>query len=194
MLVSGLHMASLALNDTELKVSDEIKVPSKQERDEKIQQIRIGFLNRLHLNRPWAYGLTFCEVMNFTNVLMQIYLTDWFLGGAFLGLGQSVVEPVLKNETNPLDIVFPKVRILFVSPPSYFASGTRAFKSLRWDVHCSKKCKSRNAETGKIFRKVIMPKFEYPVSRNTIFPKYTIVPRRNCYYSENNTAVTSSLS
>ncbi|EFN83093.1 innexin inx7 [Harpegnathos saltator] len=109
MLVSGLHMASLALSETELKVSDNLKVPSRGERDEKIQQIRIGFLNRLHLNRPWAYGLTFCEVMNFANVIMQIYLTDWFLGGAFLGLGQSVAEPVPKDETDPLDIVFPKV-------------------------------------------------------------------------------------
>ncbi|XP_032666519.1 innexin inx7 [Odontomachus brunneus] len=109
MLVSGLHMASIALNETEIQVSDNVKVPSKNQRDEKIQQIRIGFLNRLHLNRPWAYGLTFCEVMNFANVIMQIYLTDWFLGGAFLGLGQSVAEPVLKDETDPLDIVFPKV-------------------------------------------------------------------------------------
>ncbi|XP_014478015.1 PREDICTED: innexin inx7-like [Dinoponera quadriceps] len=109
MLVSGLHMAALALNDTELKISEKVTVPSKQERDERIQQIRIGFLNRLHLNRPWAYGLTFCEVMNFTNVIMQIYLTDWFLGGAFLGLGQSLVEPVPEDLANPLDIVFPKV-------------------------------------------------------------------------------------
>lgn len=103
-------MASLSLNETELKVNDNLKVPSRNERDEKIQQIRIGFINRLHLNRPWAYGLTFCEIMNFTNVIMQIYLTDWFLGGAFLGLGQSISEPVSKDKMDPLDIVFPKVQ------------------------------------------------------------------------------------
>lgn len=109
MLVSGLHMASIALSETEIKVNDDIKVPSKKERDERIQQIRTGFINRLHLNRPWAYGLIFCELLNFVNVIMQIYLTDWFLGGAFLGLGQLVSEPASKDKMDPLDIVFPKV-------------------------------------------------------------------------------------
>ncbi|KYM89301.1 Innexin inx7 [Atta colombica] len=109
MLVSGLHMASLSLNETEIQVNDNMKVPSKKERDEKIQQIRIGFINRLHLNRPWAYTLTLCEIMNFINVIMQIYLTDWFLGGAFLGLGQAISEPLSKEKMNPLDIIFPKV-------------------------------------------------------------------------------------
>jgi len=109
MLVSGLHMASLSLNETEIQVNDKMKVPSKKERDEKIQQIRIGFINRLHLNRPWAYTLTLCEIMNFINVIMQIYLTDWFLGGAFLGLGQAISEPLSKEKMNPLDIIFPKV-------------------------------------------------------------------------------------
>lgn len=112
MLVSGLHMACLSLNETELNIND-MKVPSKKDCDEKIQQIRIGFINRLHLNRPWAYGLTFCEILNFINVMMQIYLTDWFLGGAFLGLGQSISAPKSKDEVDPLDIVFPKVRFIY---------------------------------------------------------------------------------
>jgi len=109
MLVSGLHMASLSLSEQELKVNDNMKVPSRMERDEKIQQIRTGFINRLHLNRPWAYGLGFCEVLNFTNTIIQIYVTDWFLAGAFLGLGPAVAEPLSKDKTDPLDIVFPKV-------------------------------------------------------------------------------------
>jgi len=109
MLVSGLHMASLLLSETEIKVNDNIKVPSRKERDEKIQQIRTGFINRLHLNRPWAYSLAFCEILNFINVIMQIYLTDWFLGGAFLSLGRLVSEPVSKDKMDPLDVVFPKV-------------------------------------------------------------------------------------
>lgn len=108
MLVSGLHMASLLLTETGLDVND-MKVLSKKDRDEKIQQIRTGFINRLHLNRPWAYGLTFCEILNLINVIVQIYLTNWFLGGAFLGLGRSISEPLSKDEVNPLDIVFPKV-------------------------------------------------------------------------------------
>lgn len=108
MLVSGLHMASLSLSETEIKINDNMKVPSRKDRDEKVQQIRTGFINRLHLNRPWAYSLIFCELLNLVNVIVQIYLTDWFLGGAFLGLGQSVSE-TSKDKMDPLDIVFPKV-------------------------------------------------------------------------------------
>lgn len=115
MLVSGLHMASLSLNETELKINDNLKVPSRKDRDEKIRQIRTGFINRLHLNRPWAYSLIFCELLNFANVLMQIYLTDWFLRGAFLGLGQSVSEPATKDKMDPLDIIFPKVQFQYIT-------------------------------------------------------------------------------
>lgn len=87
---------------------------SKDECDEKIRQIRHAFLNRIHLNRPWAYYLGLCEVLNFINVLLQIYLTDWFLGGAFLGLGQMLANRGSEEgQVEPLDIVFPKVTVIF---------------------------------------------------------------------------------
>ncbi|CAL7949272.1 unnamed protein product [Xylocopa violacea] len=108
-LVSGLHMASLALHETSLKTENGMTIMSVNERDEKIRQIRQSFLNRIHLNRPWAYYLGLCEVLNFINVLMQIYLTDWFLGGAFLGLGHSMAEDGSNGKVDPLDVVFPKV-------------------------------------------------------------------------------------
>ncbi|XP_017790101.1 PREDICTED: innexin inx7-like isoform X2 [Habropoda laboriosa] len=108
-LVSGLHMASLALRENSLSTSNGITVLSVNERKEKIQQIRTAFLNRIHLNRPWAYYLGLCEVLNFINVLVQIYLTDWFLGGAFLGLGQTLAEGTADGKVDPLDVVFPKV-------------------------------------------------------------------------------------
>ncbi|XP_011864070.1 PREDICTED: innexin inx7 isoform X2 [Vollenhovia emeryi] len=110
MLVSGLHMASLLLSETEIKINDDMKVPSRKDRDEKVQQIRTGFINRLHLNRPWAYSLIFCELLNFLNVFVQIYLTNWFLGGAFWNLGRLVSVPATsKDEVHPLDVIFPKV-------------------------------------------------------------------------------------
>lgn len=114
-MVSGLHMASLALHETSLTIKESatnkknITVPSKMDIDEKIRQIRYSFLNRIHLNRPWAYYMGLCEVLNFINVLVQIYLTDWFLGGAFLNLGQEVAESGQNGKIDQLDIVFPKV-------------------------------------------------------------------------------------
>lgn len=108
-LVSGLHMASLALHETSLTTENGMTIMSRGERDDKIRQIRQSFLNRIHLNRPWAYYLGLCEVLNFINVLMQIYLTDWFLGGAFLGLGHLMGEGHSDGKVDPLDVVFPKV-------------------------------------------------------------------------------------
>ncbi|XP_017892713.1 innexin inx7-like [Ceratina calcarata] len=108
-LVSGLQMASLALRETSLKTENNITIPSRGERDEKIRQIRQAFLQRIHLNRPWAYSLGLCEVLNFINVLVQIYLTDWFLGGAFLGLGKVLGQESTDGKVDALDVVFPKV-------------------------------------------------------------------------------------
>lgn len=100
----------MALRETSLQTENGISIMSKDECDEKIRQIRHAFLNRIHLNRPWAYYLGLCEVLNFINVLLQIYLTDWFLGGAFLGLGQMLANRGSEEgQVEPLDIVFPKV-------------------------------------------------------------------------------------
>ncbi|XP_012284789.1 innexin inx7 [Orussus abietinus] len=106
-LVSGLQMASLSLNEKEI-VTGNVKVPSRKDRDERIQKIRTAFINRLHINRPWAYYMGLCELLNLTNVLMQIYITNAFLGGSFLDLGTSVTENH-SGEVDPLDVIFPKV-------------------------------------------------------------------------------------
>lgn len=107
-MVSGLQLSNLALRDEPMKIDDKVTIPSKKDRNEKIRQIRIAFVNRIHLNRPWAYYLGLCEVLNFINVLVQIYVTDRFLGGAFLGLGHSVGDKA-HGEMDVLDVVFPKV-------------------------------------------------------------------------------------
>ncbi|XP_076661225.1 innexin 7 [Halictus rubicundus] len=108
-MVSGLHLSTLALRDEPMKLDNDVTIPSKNDRNDKIRQIRIAFVNRIHLNRPWAYYLGLCEVLNFINVLVQIYLTDWFLGGAFLGLGHALSGDMSHGEMDVLDVVFPKV-------------------------------------------------------------------------------------
>ena len=111
MLVSGLHMASMASSDKAVKIDGQKSVPTHAEREANFEKIRQAFLNRIHVNRPWAYYLSFCEVLNFINVLAQIYITDSFLGGAFMNLGPSIVDYKSNGDdtTNPLDVVFPKI-------------------------------------------------------------------------------------
>lgn len=109
MLVSGLHMAALSLGDEKIEMEGGKTVPTRSDRQEKLEKIRTAFLNRLHANRPWAYYLSFCEILNLINVLAQIYITDLFLGGAFMGLGQQVAQTRFGEIMDPLDIVFPKM-------------------------------------------------------------------------------------
>ncbi|XP_058805070.1 innexin inx7-like [Phymastichus coffea] len=107
-LTSGLQMAAIALRDEKL-VTDNAVVPSRKDKEAKIQEIRTAFMNRLHLNRPWAYYLGLCELMNLVNVIGQMYITNKFLGGAFLDLGHDAIEASYDQLKNPFDEVFPKV-------------------------------------------------------------------------------------
>ena len=40
--------------------------------------------------QAWAFKFFFCECLNFVNVVVQIVLTDWFLGGEFSTYGLEV--------------------------------------------------------------------------------------------------------
>lgn len=71
--------------------------------EERINVLKKAFLERLHVYSNWARWLIACEVLNALNVVLQVYLTDKFLSGAFFELGQAC------NDPRYLDIVFPKV-------------------------------------------------------------------------------------
>ncbi|XP_046988386.1 innexin inx2-like [Schistocerca americana] len=65
----------------------------------------------------YVLRFTFCEILNFINVVLQIILLDRFLGGEFAFLGPNFIKYAsstdfgLKNQTmpSPLDHMFPKV-------------------------------------------------------------------------------------
>ncbi|XP_053207227.1 innexin inx2-like [Panonychus citri] len=58
----------------------------------------------------YAKKFLFCEILNLTHVIVQIIITDTFLGGNFLDYGALVLaysgDP---EETNPMTKVFPKM-------------------------------------------------------------------------------------
>jgi innexin len=70
------------------------------------------FANNLHTQNYYAYRFFFCELCNFINVVLQIWLMDSFLGGEFTTYGPRVIamselEPEQRND--PMSTVFPKV-------------------------------------------------------------------------------------
>lgn len=107
-------------------VDDDIK----KERKEMLVQYFYGNINSHNF---YAFRFFACEVLNFINVIGQIYLTDRFLGGEFLEYGTQVVEmseQELGTRHDPMDLVFPKVAKCTFE--SYGASGSIA----RYDGLC----------------------------------------------------------
>ena len=60
----------------------------------------------------YAFRFFFCELLNFVNVVGQIYFMDFFLGGEFTTYGSEVIsmsEMDQDDRTDPMARVFPKV-------------------------------------------------------------------------------------
>lgn len=67
--------------------------------------------NRHHMN-IYAYKFFLCEVLNFINVIIQIYFMDFFLDGEFSTYGAEVMrftEMEPEDRPDPMARVFPKV-------------------------------------------------------------------------------------
>ena len=67
----------------------------------------------VHINNFYALRFAVCEVLNFINVIGQIYFLDEFLGGQFTQYGPSVVAYIERtspmDRVDPMEKLFPKV-------------------------------------------------------------------------------------
>jgi len=87
-------------------------VVNKSERAE-----RIGIIVKYFRDNRGSHGLyflrfIFCEVLNFVNVIGQMFLMDRFLGYEFSTYGMSVIgytEMDPQDRADPMAIVFPKI-------------------------------------------------------------------------------------
>ncbi|CAK1548032.1 unnamed protein product [Leptosia nina] len=108
-LVEGLQHASLALHENDL-LAGKIAVPSKKTLQSRIETIKKDILLRLRITRSWSHFLVTMEVVNLLHVIFQVWLSNKFLNGSFLGLGFNVLTfNGWGHISNPLEIVFPKV-------------------------------------------------------------------------------------
>ncbi|XP_076062709.1 innexin 2 [Oratosquilla oratoria] len=70
------------------------------------------FVVNFHNHNFYAFRFFLCELLNFVNVVGQIYFTDRFLGYEFTTYGTRVLdysEQELGTRMDPMDQVFPKV-------------------------------------------------------------------------------------
>ena len=95
-------------------IFSELNMPIVEE-ETKLDRIQIlinYFTDTGHNHESYTFRFFFCELLNFVNVVGQIYFMDFFLGGEFTTYGSDVLAMTeLPNEDryDPMATVFPKV-------------------------------------------------------------------------------------
>ncbi|PSN43851.1 hypothetical protein C0J52_11878 [Blattella germanica] len=96
------------------KISDGLRGSTADTKETKEnQQSLVKFiLDTMHMHNNYAACYYFCELLNFINVIGNIFFVDEFLGGAFLTYGTDVINYMnqdQENRTDPMIVVFPRV-------------------------------------------------------------------------------------
>lgn len=86
-----------------------LNIPSAAEAEDRVKDIRRTMVERMRLNNSWGAHLVFTEFLNLLNIILQIYVTNRFLGGAFYTLGPKVLQQRWTDKMDALDVIFPKV-------------------------------------------------------------------------------------
>ncbi|KAJ3643044.1 hypothetical protein Zmor_025782 [Zophobas morio] len=87
-------------------------VGAKEQRERRQSRVVQYLVESMHMHNTYAFGYFVCEALNFINVMVNIFMTDKFLGGAFLSYGTDVINfsnMNQENRTDPMVAVFPRV-------------------------------------------------------------------------------------
>ncbi|XP_046441367.1 innexin inx2-like [Daphnia pulex] len=85
---------------------------AEETKKERIKLLVNYFASNLHNHNFYAFRFFVCEILNFINVIGQIYFVDFFLGGEFVTYGRDVIsmtEMEPEDRIDPMSKVFPKV-------------------------------------------------------------------------------------
>jgi len=89
-----------------------VPILEPEKKKDRIESIVGYFDQNKHKHNLYAYKFFFCEMLNFINIVGQIFFMDFFLGGEFTTYGSDVVaqtELPPEERVDPMDKVFPKV-------------------------------------------------------------------------------------
>lgn len=81
------------------------------DKESKLHLVAHYLQQTLGFHALYGYGFFFCEILNFVNVVSQIFFTDALLGGEFTTYGTEVIQfsrMDQKNRTDPMIQVFPR--------------------------------------------------------------------------------------
>jgi len=89
-----------------------VPIMSAETKSDRIKILVDYFSTNRNNHRFYAFKFFFCEILNFFNVLGQIYFMDFFLGGEFTTYGTDVLamtEWRPEEREDPMARVFPKM-------------------------------------------------------------------------------------
>lgn len=92
-----------------MRFSGNYILPSNDMIKGRVHLIKDNFYKHIRINKKFATRLILCEVMNFINLIVQVYATNIFLGGQFYSLGFEFMKDDFSGPMDVLDTVFPKV-------------------------------------------------------------------------------------
>ncbi|XP_051163360.1 innexin inx3 [Leptopilina boulardi] len=87
-------------------------IDTKEERQARSQRLVQYVIDTLHLHNSYAAGYFFCEVLNFLNVICNMFVMDSFLGNSFFTYGTEVWDFSNMNQESrhdPMIEIFPRV-------------------------------------------------------------------------------------
>lgn len=91
----------------------EIPILTENAMEAKKEVLVYYFTRNLHNHNFYFAKFFLCEILNFVNVIGQIYFTNKFLGGAFTTYGPELIRYseslTQNNRTDPLVKVFPRI-------------------------------------------------------------------------------------
>ena len=101
-------------NFIRIQLFTELNLPIVEEdiKHDRIQILIDYFTDTRHNHNSYTFRFFFCELLNFINVVGQIYFMDFFLGGEFTTYGSDVLamtEQPQEDRNDPMSAVFPKV-------------------------------------------------------------------------------------
>ncbi|EDV53296.1 innexin inx3 [Drosophila erecta] len=88
-----------------------VSVPDDYRRDRQDRILKY-FMNSLNTHNGYSFAYFFCELLNFINVIVNIFMVDKFLGGAFMSYGTDVVKFSNMDQDkrfDPMIEIFPRL-------------------------------------------------------------------------------------
>ncbi|KAB7504543.1 Innexin inx6 [Armadillidium nasatum] len=85
---------------------------TQEERREKIYILTDYMVRSLHRHHFYAFKFFFCEFLNFTNTVFNLWFLNKFLGEKYMSIGIDLLKYVGEDDskrTDPLIILFPRV-------------------------------------------------------------------------------------